>query len=132
MKKSSVDSLVALFEALADPIRLRILNLMSVGEICVCFFVEVLGEPQPKISRHLAYLRKSGIVEDRRDGKWMHYRISESLPDETKELFGTLANTFASDALFQRDRVALERACCSPRASETLKKAPRPPGLAGA
>ena len=58
-----------LFTALADKTRLRLLNLMRVDEICVCFFVEVLGESQPKISRHLAYLRNAGIVETRRDGK---------------------------------------------------------------
>src|SRR3954463_428771 len=64
------------FLALADKTRLRLLNLMREDEICVCFFTEVLGQSQPKISRHLAYLRNAGIVEARRDGKWMHYRIS--------------------------------------------------------
>src|ERR1700712_401994 len=63
------------FQALGDSTRLRLLNLMSDQEICVCYFVEILGQPQPKISRHLAYLRKAGIVESRREGKWMHYRI---------------------------------------------------------
>ena len=65
-----------LFKALADRTRLRLLNLMSCGEVCVCFFVEVLGVSQPKISRHLAYLRRAGVVAARRDGKWMHYRVS--------------------------------------------------------
>ena len=64
------------FRALADPTRLRLLNLMSEQEVCVCYFTEVLGAPQPKISRHLAYLRKAGIVVARRDGKWMHYRLT--------------------------------------------------------
>ena len=65
------------FMALADKTRLRLLNLMREDEICVCFFTEVLNESQPKISRHLAYLRNAGMVEARRDGKWMHYRIIE-------------------------------------------------------
>lgn len=63
------------FMALADKTRLRLLNLLRNGEINVNFFTEVLGESQPKISRHLAYLRNAGIVASRRDGKWMHYRI---------------------------------------------------------
>src|SRR5215471_14154149 len=63
------------FRALADPTRLRLLNLMSEQEVCVCYFTEVIRAPQPKISRHLAYLRKAGIVAARRDGKWMHYKI---------------------------------------------------------
>jgi ArsR family transcriptional regulator len=63
------------FLALADQTRLRLLNLMRAEEVCVCFLTDVLGESQPKISRHLAYLRSAGLVEARRDGKWMHYRI---------------------------------------------------------
>src|SRR5262245_62670283 len=63
------------FVALSDRNRLRLINLMSDDEVCVCFFVEILKMPQPKVSRHLAYLRRAGIVEDRRDGKWIHYRI---------------------------------------------------------
>jgi len=64
-----------LFAGLADRTRLRLLNLMAEQEVCVCYFVEILDAPQPTISRHLAYLRRSGLVEARREGKWMHYRI---------------------------------------------------------
>ncbi|KAF0248582.1 MAG: putative transcriptional regulator, partial [bacterium] len=64
------------FRALADRTRLRLLNLMGSDEICVCFFVDVIGTNQPKISRHLAYLRRAGVVSARRDGKWMHYKIA--------------------------------------------------------
>src|ERR1700759_5320427 len=66
---------VRLFAALADPTRLRLLNLMRGREVCVCYFVEILQQSQPKVSRHLAYLRNAGIVSARREGKWMHYRI---------------------------------------------------------
>src|SRR5436305_10867882 len=68
--------LVALFQALADPTRMRLLNLLAAGEVCVCYFVEIFDEAQPKISRHLAYLRRAGLVTARRDGKWMHYSLT--------------------------------------------------------
>src|SRR5439155_27019439 len=68
-------SLEKLFRALADSTRLRLLNLMNGREVCVCYFVEILKTSQPKISRHLAYLRRAGIVAARRDGKCMHYRL---------------------------------------------------------
>src|SRR5215831_16155996 len=65
------------FRALSDLTRLRLLNLLAGGEICVCYFVAVIGTNQPKISRHLAYLRKAGIVSSRRQGKWIYYRVAE-------------------------------------------------------
>jgi ArsR family transcriptional regulator, arsenate/arsenite/antimonite-responsive transcriptional repressor len=69
---------LALFHAaLSDPTRLRLLNLMKNREICVCYLQEVLQTNQPKISRHLAYLKKAGLVEARRDGKWTHYRLKK-------------------------------------------------------
>src|ERR1017187_6219947 len=73
--KSSTFNVELFFQALGDTTRLRLLNLMGDREICVCYFVEILDQGQPKISRHLAYLRRTGIVEARREGKWMHYRI---------------------------------------------------------
>ena len=76
-KARSAPTLDELFRALADPTRLRLLNLMTSGEVCVCYFVEILGTSQPKISRHLAYLRRAGLVAARRDGKWIHYRLVE-------------------------------------------------------
>ena len=69
-----------MFKALADRTRLRILGLLRAGEICVCDIHESLGLPQPTVSRHLAYLRKTGLVETRRDGLWVHYRLA-NLPD---------------------------------------------------
>jgi ArsR family transcriptional regulator len=70
----------ALFQALADRTRLRILALLVGGEVCVCDIHETLQLPQPKVSRHLAYLRRAGLVETRRDGLWVHYRLAAS-PD---------------------------------------------------
>src|SRR5580692_455701 len=64
-----------LFRALADPTRLRLLNLIAGRDLCVCYFVEILRISQPKVSRHLSYLRRAGIVAARREGKWVHYRL---------------------------------------------------------
>src|SRR5213592_1045811 len=64
------------FKALGDCTRLRILGLLLTGEVCVCDIHESLRIPQPKASRHLAYLRRSGLVETRRDGLWVHYRMA--------------------------------------------------------
>ena len=73
-------SLETLFKALADATRLRILALLQAGEICVCDIHGSLDRPQPTVSRHLAYLRKAGLVNGRKDGLWVHYRLA-SLPD---------------------------------------------------
>ena len=75
-----LSSLESLFKALADGTRLRILALLQAGEICVCDIHGSLGLPQPTVSRHLAYLRKSGLVQGRKDGLWVHYRLA-SLAD---------------------------------------------------
>ena len=75
------------FAALADRTRLRLINLMGADELCVCFFVEVLKTNQPKISRHLAYLRRAGIVDARREGQWMHYRIAEPADPDAARFF---------------------------------------------
>jgi ArsR family transcriptional regulator, arsenate/arsenite/antimonite-responsive transcriptional repressor len=76
MARTKQFDLPRFFQALGDTTRLRLLNLMGEQqEVCVCYFVEILGAPQPKISRHLAYLRNAGIVSSRREGKWVHYRI---------------------------------------------------------
>lgn len=72
-----LDALTDVYAALADPTRLRILSLLDEDEICVCHLHASLDVPQPTASRHLAYLRKSGLVEARRDGVWMHYRLAK-------------------------------------------------------
>jgi ArsR family transcriptional regulator, arsenate/arsenite/antimonite-responsive transcriptional repressor len=82
-------ALERLFKALADRTRLRILALLAVGEVCVCDLHDSLGEPQPKVSRHLAYLRRAGLVSARKDGLWVHYRRAE-LEDPVLE---TVANS---------------------------------------
>jgi ArsR family transcriptional regulator len=114
------------FQALGDNTRLRLLNLMGDQEICVCYFVEILGQPQPKISRHLAYLRSAGVVAVRREGKWMHYRIV--MPPHigaTQILQQTLA-WLKEDRAMQADRARLSKACCSPVKFGSLQGAPLP------
>lgn len=123
---NTAEALEQLFQALGDRTRVRLLNLMSDGEVCVCFFVEVLSEPQPKISRHLAYLRNAGLVAARRDAKWMHYRITSPEHPVAREAFEAVLATFANDRELQRDRAALAKACCSTKVPEQLLRAPRP------
>src|SRR5690242_4430340 len=92
-----------LFRALADATRLRLINLMSEREICVCYFIEVIGAPQPKISRHLAYLRRAGIVAARRDGKWMHYRLTIPESSHAASILKTTLETLKQDQKMQKD-----------------------------
>src|SRR5690349_19528164 len=124
--KNSPDALEQLFQALSDRTRIRLLNLMAPGEICVCFFVEVLGEAQPKISRHLAYLRNAGLVGTRREAKWMHYRITPPEHPAARRAFEAIVATFADDVDLQKDLETLASAVCSPRVPEQLRRAPRP------
>jgi ArsR family transcriptional regulator len=119
-------TLVDLFQALADRTRLRVLNLLAGGEICVCYFVEILGESQPKVSRHLAYLRRAGLVDARRDGKWMHYRLVRPSDAQVARVLETTIESLANDKQMQRDRVALERVCCALRLPAPLQHAPKP------
>lgn len=114
------------FAALADLTRLRLLNLMRDDEVCVCFFVEVLKTNQPKISRHLAYLRRAGIVAARREGKWMHYRIIEPRDTRAAEVFSKVRAWLAEDRELQKDRARLVRVCCSPTQPISIQGAPRP------
>lgn len=118
-----------LFRALADRTRLRLLNLMGEDEICVCFFVEVLRTNQPKISRHLAYLRKAGVVASRREGKWMHYRITEPPDPHAARIFREVRAWLAEDEAMRRDRERLVNVCCAPQPPVQLRGAPRPASL---
>src|SRR6476661_1133915 len=114
------------FLALADKTRLRLLNLMREDEICVCFFTEVLNESQPKISRHLAYLRNAGIVEARRDGKWMHYRIIKPENAFAAQVLEDTLRWLDSQDEMQKDYQKLAVACCAPTAPVTIMRAPKP------
>lgn len=118
-----------LFKALADRTRLRLISLIGDDELCVCFFVEVLNINQPKISRHLAYLRRAGVVSARREGKWMHYRLVEPPDRHAANIFREVRTWLANNSAMQRDRQKLVSVCCSPQLPIQLQKAPRPASL---
>jgi len=117
------------FQALGDNTRLRLLNLMGDQEICVCYFVEILDQPQPKISRHLAYLRSAGIVAPRRDGKWMHYRIVMPPNIGAAQVLQQTLAWLREERTMQADRGRLSKACCSPGKFATLQGAPLPTSI---
>jgi ArsR family transcriptional regulator, arsenate/arsenite/antimonite-responsive transcriptional repressor len=114
------------FSALADKTRLRLLNLMGGDEVCVCFFVEILKINQPKTSRHLAYLRRAGIVGARREGSWMHYRIVEPSDADAARVLKEALAWLANDREMQRDRDRLLKVCCAPQLPVSIQAAPRP------
>lgn len=125
MKKQTFN-IERFFQALGDNTRLRLLNLMGDQEVCVCYFVEILGSPQPKISRHLAYLRSAGIVSARREGKWMHYRIVMPPHIGAAQILKQTLGWLKDDKSMQTDRARLNKACCAPSKYASLDGAPVP------
>jgi ArsR family transcriptional regulator len=115
-----------LFRALADPTRLRVLNLIADREICVCYFVEILGISQPKISRHLAYLRRAGIAAARRQGRWMHYRLVVPQDAVASSILKETLKHLRERPDMQRDFSRLDTACCKPAEFELPANAPQP------
>ena len=129
MTKKKEELMELLFKALADRTRLRLLNLMGAGEVCVCFFVETLGTNQPKISRHLAYLRRAGVVAARREGKWMHYRITTPEDERAASVFAEVMAWLCQDREMQKDVSRMTSICCAPQLPVHLQGAPRPAGV---
>lgn len=121
-KEIGLDSLL---KTLADRTRLRLLNLIGDHEMCVCFLVEGLQTSQPKISRHLAYLRRSGLVSARREGLWMHYRINRPKDATLAGALDAVLASAARDPEMKRDLARLNAACCAPKLI-TLQRAPVP------
>ena len=131
--RTPVDELENLFKALADKTRLRILALLGNNEVCVCHIHDSLGVPQPAVSRHLAYLRKSGLVAARRDGVWMHYQRSRSLSPIVQDLVAAAVSALQQLPATTQDRKQFQRSfgqlyvldspaggsCCEPRAQES-------------
>ena len=126
MVKQATFDMERLYQALGDTTRLRLLNLMGDQELCVCYFVEVLGQPQPKISRHLAYLRNAGVVTVRRQGTWMHYRIVTPQHSGAANILRETLAWMKEDRSLQADRARLTNACCSPTKYPLLDGAPLP------
>jgi ArsR family transcriptional regulator len=124
-----------LFHALADGTRLRILGLLLSGEVCVCHIHETLRISQPKASRHLAYLRRSGLVEARRQGVWMYYRLASTDEPVLATVRQAVAHALGHLEVVRRDAERLQRKtqCCAPQAVvPTLACcSPSPPAGAG-
>lgn len=96
------------FAALAHPLRLRSLVLLAAeGELCVCELTHVLDVAQPTVSRHLAQLREAGVVRDRREGTWVHYRLHPELPAWAVQALEATAAGVAGERPYAEDRVAL-------------------------
>ena len=122
MTTKQLEQLEALFKALGDETRLRILGLLLAGEVCVCDIHESLKIPQPKASRHLAYLRRSGLVETRREGLWIHYRLARpsdpviaAVADAVKHAL-THVDTVHKDG----ERLHKRTGCCVPSPNDVV------------
>src|SRR5690349_9446733 len=115
MKRSSakprpaIDQLESVFKALADKTRLRILALLGNNEVCVCHIHDTLELPQPTISRHLAYLRRAGLVDTRRDGVWMHYQVARSLDPAVQSVLTAALAAVARVPVTAEDRKHFRR-----------------------
>lgn len=130
--RATIDELEDVFKALADKTRLRILALLGNDEVCVCHMHDSLKLPQPTVSRHLAYLRKSGLVEARRDGVWMHYQLSRSLSAAIQQIVGAAVDALQQVPATTQDRKQFTRSfgelyvietptggsCCAPRTDQ--------------
>lgn len=127
--RGAVEQLETVFKALADTTRLRILALLGNNEVCVCHIHDALRLPQPTISRHLGYLRRTGLVATRRDGVWMHYRRASTLAPAVQQIVNTAVEALDRSRTAAADRREFERSfgelyvleapnggsCCSPR-----------------
>src|SRR5262249_36384508 len=110
-----VEALDQVFKALADPTRIRILGLLAAKEICVCHIHESLRLPQPLVSRHLAYLRRAGLVETRKDGLWVYYRMASPKADIAGMLLDTVRHVVSHVPTIAKDVKRFEKktGCCA-------------------
>jgi len=117
---SKINEMETLFKALGDATRLRILGLLLAGEVCVCDIHESLKIPQPKASRHLAYLRRAGLVETRRDGLWIHYRLGRLADPVLAAIGDAVRHALTHLDVVHRDgaRLKLRTGCCVPAPSD--------------
>jgi ArsR family transcriptional regulator, arsenate/arsenite/antimonite-responsive transcriptional repressor len=101
-----------MFRAFSDRNRLRILNLLRAGELCVCDLVRVIGAPQPRVSRHLAYLRRAKLVTSRKQGLWMYYKLTPPQNPFHRQLLECLSCCFGDVPELAKDSQRLKKACC--------------------
>lgn len=103
-----MEKVAQMYKALSEEIRLRIVMLLIHGELCVCELMEIFGESQSKISRHLAYLKHSGIVKSRRVGTWMHYSLNEPLEGYVSSQIAFMRERLSEMPLFKEDLKRME------------------------
>lgn len=116
--KAQIAQLETVLKALADGTRLRILGLLTTGEVCVCHIHESLKISQPKASRHLAYLRRAGLVTTRREGLWVHYRLAPAADPLVATIHQAVTHTLSHLDAVKKDTQRLQRqtGCCLPEA----------------
>ena len=110
-----MEEIVEIFKALSEEIRVRMLLLLTHGELCVCDLMAVFDEPQSKVSRHLAYLKRSGLVRSRRVGAWMHYSVREDLDKTAKAQLALIREALSGDPSFKKNfkkLAAVKKARC--------------------
>jgi len=119
MKKSrrKTNSVDTVFRAFSDKTRLRILHMLGGGEVCVCDLVSVLNVPQPKVSRHLRYLRRAGLVQSRKDGLWSFYKLAAAKSAFHSKLLECLGCCFSDVPEVKKDALRLKK-LCSPACCE--------------
>ena len=117
------EAMEGVLKALADRTRLRILSLLATGEVCVCHLHDSLELPQPTVSRHLAYLRRAGLVTARKDGLWMHYGLTTPRDKLLDTLVEAVTHCATHLSTAEKDRRRLERltGCCLPSNRRSTK-----------
>ena len=121
MQDRQLSAMEAVLKALADKTRLRILGLLAGGEVCVCHIHESLRIPQPKASRHLAYLKRAGLVVDRKDGLWVHYRLASPRDGVIGAMLSSVTHVLTHLPVTTKDRQRFEKVtgCCAPVSEST-------------
>src|SRR5512136_3045761 len=107
-ERRSMKKIANILKALSDDTRLRVIKLLQERELCVCELMQVLEMSQPRISRHMSVLKNAGLVEDRREGKWVHYSLRNG--EEIKAVLKTISLMAGDDTVVQEDKKKLQRA----------------------
>ena len=128
-EREFMKAIANIFKALSDDTRLRVVKLLQKRELCVCELMQVLDMSQPRISRHMSVLKNAGLVEDRREGKWVYYSLkNETRGKEIKILLDAMAVMANDDVVVKADKKNLKKAirlselksCCIPVVSKSL------------
>ena len=130
-KRWHMRKIANIFRALSDDTRLRVIKLLQERELCVCELMQVLAMSQPRISRHMSVLKNAGLVEDRREGKWVYYSLrNEAQGKETKIILDAMVVVASGDAVVKADQKKLQKAvrvgelktCCNKCSGQVVEK----------